>query len=416
MTDLAGADGLAKGTCRACGGGVSEFLDLGRQPLSDAFLKPDDVEGEFFFRLAVGLCDSCTMVQLMEEVPRDRMFHEDYPYYSSGSSVMRKHFEQTARGFLDTELTSPDPFVVEIGCNDGIMLKAIHQAGVRHLGVEPSGGVAEVARANGVRVRVDFFEESTATEVRAADGPADVIFSANTICHIPYLESIFKGVDALLGPNGVFVFEDPYLGDIVRKTSFDQIYDEHFFFFTARSVRAMARRFGLDLVDVTRLPVHGGEVRYTIARAGMREPTAAVAGLLAEEDEQRLASEQTLRGFAANVARIRDDLVTTLSELRASGHSVVGYGATAKSATVTNFCGIGPDLLSYVCDTTPAKQDRLTPGMHIPVRASEEFSEPYPDYALLFAWNHAEEIMAKEQAFRRAGGRWILYVPEVKVI
>ncbi|WP_433342955.1 methyltransferase domain-containing protein [Micromonospora sp. CA-111912] len=407
---------LATATCRVCDGNVHEFLDLGRQPLSDAFREPDSDATEFFFRLAVGQCESCTMVQLTESVPRERMFHEDYPYHSSGSAVMREHFASVAQRFLATELAVPDPFIVEMGCNDGVMLSTIQQAGVRHLGFEPSGRVAEVARAAGVQVRTAFFEDSTATQVRDAEGPAQVIFAANTMCHIPYPDSIFRGVDALLAPDGVFVFEDPYLGDLVEKTSFDQIYDEHFFLFSAHSVRAMAEHYGFELVDVERLPVHGGEIRYTLARAGRRTPSAAVAGLLAEEDARGLSSMATLRGFAASVMRVRDDLVELLRRLRTDGSSVVAYGATAKSATVTNFCDIGPELVSYVCDSTPAKQHRLTPGKHIPVRPSTAFRDPYPDYALLFAWNHADEIMANEQEFRRSGGRWISYVPNVRVL
>ncbi|MGP4029184.1 methyltransferase domain-containing protein [Actinomadura sp. 3N407] len=408
-------DATAPVSCRICDGDVEEFLDLGRQPLSDRFPAPDDEGEEFFYRLGVGRCRTCTMVQLTEEVPRHLMFHEDYPYHSSGSSVMREHFAKAAQRFLATELTGPDPFVVEVGCNDGIMLGTIQAAGVRHLGFEPSTGVAEVARSKGMRIRTDFFEAATAMEVRAAEGPADVIYAANTMCHIPYLESVLKGADALLTPDGVFVFEDPYLGDIVAKNSFDQIYDEHFYLFSAGSVRAMAERFGFELVDVERLPVHGGEVRYTLARGGARTPTAAVGRLLADERDRKVTDLASLRAFTADVHKIRDDLVALLERLRAEGRRVVGYGATAKSATVTNFCGIGPDLVSFVCDTTPSKQNRLTPGRHIPVRPAAAFSDPYPDYALLFAWNHAEEIIAKEQEFQQSGGRWIRYVPEVHV-
>ncbi|PAN02014.1 SAM-dependent methyltransferase [Streptomyces sp. Alain-F2R5] len=402
--------------CRVCAGPLTEFLDLGTQPNSDAFPRPDETDGEFFFRLAVGRCGSCTMVQLMEEVPRERMFHRDYPYHSSGSSVMREHFENTARLLLATEATGPDPFVVEIGCNDGVMLATVGAAGVRHLGVDPSQGVADEARAKGVRVRTAFFEESTALGIAADEGRADVVYAANTLCHIPYLDSVFRGLDALLKPDGVFVFEDPYLGEIVERTSFDQIYDEHFYFFTARSVRSLARRHGFELVDVARLPVHGGEVRYTLARRGTRVPTPAVTELLAEEESRALADPATLERFAADVRRTREELVALLTELRGQGRRVVAYGATAKSATVANYCGIGPDLVSAVYDTTPAKQGRLTPGSHIPVHPSEAFGDPYPDYALLFAWNHAEEIMAKEREFRAGGGRWILYTPAVRVL
>ena len=405
-------DATAVPGCQVCGAEVDEFLDLGRQPLSDRFVRPEEMVGEFSYRLAVGRCTACEMVQLVEQVPREAMFHADYPYYSSGSSVMREHFRRTAAQ-LCTELRSADPLVVEIGCNDGVMLGAITDARVRRLGFEPSSRVADIARDSGLDVVDDFFEEATAARARETHGPADVIYAANTMCHIPYVWSIFKGVDALLRPDGVFVFEDPYLGDIVRKTSFDQIYDEHFFFFTARSVRTMARRFGFELVDVARLEVHGGEVRYTLARAGARTPTPAVTALLSQEDASGVSSRSTLEGFRDGVLAVRDDLVATLTELRREGRRVVGYGATAKSATVTNFCGIGPDLVEFVCDTTPAKQGRLSPGTHIPVRPAEAFADPYPDYALLFAWNHADEIMAKERAFRASGGRWILYVPDV---
>lgn len=223
-------------------------------------------------------------------------------------------------------------------------------------------------------------------------------------------------MDALLAEDGVFVFEDPYLADIVDKTSYDQIYDEHYYFFTVTSVSAMADRFGFELVKAERLAVHGGEVRYTIARKGRRTPDPSVTELLTEEKVRRLADLETLRTFFGKVEKSRDDLVGLLRRLKEEGRTVVGYGATAKSATVANYCGIGPDLVSFVSDTTPNKQGRLTPGSHIPVRPRAAFENPYPDYALLFAWNHAEEIIAKETRFRDAGGKWILYVPHVHVV
>lgn len=371
---------------------------------------------EFFYRLAVGLCGNCTLVQLTEEVPRERMFREDYPYHSSGSSVMREHFERTAHRLLASELRGTDPFIIEIGCNDGVMLATVGAAGVRHLGIEPCGNVGDIAQERGVRVRPAFFEESTALDIAASEGRADVVYAANTICHIPYLDSVFRGLDAVLKRTGVFVFEDPYLGEIVRRTSYDQIYDEHFYLFSARSVQILARRFGYELVDVEHLPVHGGEIRYTVARQGERTPSESVAMLLAEEDHARLADPATLQGFAADVRRSRDDLRNLLHRLRDEGKRVMAYGATAKSATIANYCGIGPDLVRSVSDSTPAKQGRLTPGSHLPVHGPEAFSDPYPDYALLFAWNHAEEIMANEEGFRAAGGRWILYVPHVHLV
>lgn len=406
-------------TCRICGGTARQFADFGQQPISDAFIARDPSESDdrdrYAFRLAVACCESCHMVQLVEEVARDLMFHADYPYVSSGSELMRRHFDQTARRLLAEELTGADPFVVEIGSNDGAMLATVAEAGVRHLGVEPCAGVAAVSRGRGVRAVVEFFDEDLASRVLDQDGPADVIFSANTFCHIPYVDSVLRGVERLLSPKGVFVFEDPYLGDIVERNSFDQIYDEHFYLFSAQSVSSMAERFGLELVDVERLPVHGGEVRYTLARRGARRPSERVSDLLRHEIETRLSEPATLDAFAARVGRIREDLRSLLERLNAEGKVVAGYGATAKSATVTNYCGLGPGQIRSIYDNTPAKQGRLTPGSGIPVRPAEDFPSPYPDYAVLFAWNHGDEIRAKESDFTASGGRWITYVPEVRV-
>ncbi|MEU4209196.1 class I SAM-dependent methyltransferase [Streptomyces sp. NPDC026206] len=402
--------------CRICGGTLHEFFDFGRQPLADAFVTPGDASEEFFHRLAVAMCASCTMVQLLEDVPRERMFRTDYPYLSSGSTAMQEHFRATARYFLDRELRDPGDLVVEFGSNDGIMLDTVARAGRRHLGVEPCAGVAQAAAAKGIRVRNAFFEESTAADVAATEGPAKVIYAANTFSHISYVDSVFRGVDALLAPDGVFVFEDPYMADIIERTSFDQIYDEHFYFFTVRSVQAMAAHYGFELVDVEHLPVHGGEIRYTVARPGARTPSPAVARYLELEKVGRITERSTLDRFASNIESLRATLRGLLERCRDEGRSVVGYGATAKSATLTNYCGIGPDLVSFIADSTPAKQGTLSPGSHIPVRSPEAFADPYPDYALLFAWNHAEEIMRKESRFRDRGGRWILYVPEVRVL
>jgi SAM-dependent methyltransferase len=403
-------------SCRVCNGPVREVIDLGRQPSANRFVLPEEVEGELFLRLAVGMCEDCTMVQLLEDMPQEVRYHDTYRYHASGSASHRKHFEQVARRFLEGELAKDDPFIVEIGCNDGVMLETIAQAGVRHLGVDPAKDVAALAEAKGVRVRTTFFDEPAAVEIRAEHGPADVIFGANTICHVAYQESLLRGVDALLSEDGIYAFEEPYLDTIVGRMAFDQIYDEHIYYFTARSVKAMAERFGFELVDVEELALHGGEVRYVLARPGRRQPTRAVAEMLARESALGLAEPARFERWAAAVTRVRSDLVELLGDIRAQGKTVVGYGSPAKTSTVTNYCKIGTELLPFVVDSTPAKQGRLVPGSHIPVRSPEAFADTRPDYAVLFAWNHAEEIMAKEKEFRDRGGRWILYVPEVRLL
>ncbi|RKS06885.1 methylation protein EvaC [Nocardiopsis sp. Huas11] len=398
-------------SCRICAGEVIECLDLGPQPVSSNYPSEAAEDSGLRFRLAVGLCTSCTMVQQLEEIPPSSMFGKAYPFRTSTSRRMEAHFHTAAGRLVRGVAASVDPFVVEIGSNDGTLLRTLAEAGVRHLGVDPSSD----AGTAGGRVLVDFFHEETAKAVRAEHGEADVVYSANTVSHISGLGDVLRGLDVLLKRDGVFVCEDRYLSDIVGNTAFDQIYDEHFYLFSVRSVQALAARFGFELVDAEHLDVHGGSMRYTIARAGARSASPSVSALLARERELGLDDPATFVRFGERVRSISRGLVELLRELREKGATVVGYAATAKSATVLNYCGIGPELLPFICDSTPAKQGRLAPGTLIPIRSPEAFV-PYPDYALLFAWNHAEEVMAKERSFTEGGGRWITYVPEVRVI
>lgn len=403
--------------CRLCGGALRKILDLGRQPVSNAFVRPEETARVPFYHLEVGMCASCTMVQQLNEVPPNEMYRVDYPYRASGSALIRRHGEDVARHIIQTCTDAPNPFVVEIGSNDGVMLKTLSGAGIRHLGVDPAARAADVARAHGINVRTDFFNETTAAEIRDEHGPAHIIYSANTISHISSLDSIFRGVDLLLAPDGMLIVEDRYLADIQKCVYFDQIYDEHIYLFSVRSVQAAAALFGFELVDAQHLPLHGGSIRYTIARPGAMNPAPDVAEFLAQETAEGVAEEATFVRFSANTEHIRAGLVGLLRELQSTGKRVIGYGATSRSATVMNFCHIGPDLIPMVCDSTPEKQGCLTPGSNIPVCSPQAFSHPYPDYAVLFAWNHAEEIMAKEHAFHENGGRWILYAPqEVRLV
>ncbi|WP_298455180.1 class I SAM-dependent methyltransferase [uncultured Cellulomonas sp.] len=402
-------------TCRACGDRAEQFLDLGRQPLSDAFLRPEEVATEFTYDLTVTCCQGCGMVQLGSEVPRERMFHSEYPFRTASSHRMTQHFRAVADRLVAHSSTA-DPFVVEVGCNDGTMLRRLAETGVRHLGVDASADAVRDATAAGVQAQCAFFELETARRIAAEHGRADVVYAANTMCHIPYLDSVLAGAAALLTDDGVLVFEDPSWEDVFRLASFDQIYDEHFYLFSATSVSALALRHGFRLVDVEHLDVHGGELRYTLARSGAREPGPAPAAQVARERALGLTDPDVLAGFAERVAAKRTALLDLLRSTRAQGRSVAGYAATAKSATVLNYCGIGPDLIPCVYDTTPEKQGRLTPGTHIPVLPFPDSPDDLPDTFVLFAWNHTAEVLDKESAFRADGGRWIRYVPDVEEV
>jgi len=401
--------------CLVCGAAIEPFMSFGKMPIANGFLTPDQFAQEYFFELKVGFCAQCTMVQLTEQVDRERMFHDEYAFFSSTSMRMADHFKEFAQVVMSKYLHEPDPFVVEIGSNDGIMLQNFAAAGVRHLGIEPSANVAEVARAKGINTVCKFFDETVAREIVAEHGQADAFLGANVMCHLPYLHSVAAGIKILLKPAGVLVFEDPYLGDIVEKTSYDQIYDEHASYFSVTSLGNLFAQHDLEVIDAIPQDVHGGSMRYVIAHKGAHQAASAVAGQQAKEQILGLHLPETYESLRRNIEASRDQLMTVLNDLRRQGARVVGYGATSKSTTVTNYCGITPDLVEFISDTTPIKQGKFSPGVHIPVRPYQDFVANYPPYALLFAWNHAGEIMEKEQNFKRAGGQWINYVPRVNV-
>lgn len=408
---------MNKPLCRVSGAPLTEVVDFGRQPLGNGFVEPRHLEGEYFFPMAVGFSETSMMLQLIEQPAPEKMFHDHYAFYSSTSNFMARHFKEFAEQVMDSGyLARNDPFVVELGCNDGIMLKHFAAKKIRHLGIEPSLNVAQEANKLGVRTRSEFFTERLAEGIVAEDGQADAFLAANVMCHIPDIVGVVKGIRKLLKPTGVAMFEDPYLGDVIAKTSYDQIYDEHVFLFSALSIQYLFGLHGMELIDVLPQKTHGGSMRYVLAHRGAYPVKEAVTQLIAKEKAQGLDRLATFKTFGANVERSRENLVALLKKLKSQGKRVAGYGATSKSTTILNYCGIGPDLIEFISDTTPIKQGKLTPGMHIPVVPYEAFKNNPPHYAVLFAWNHAEEIMAKEKEFMAAGGKWIVHVPEVKVL
>lgn len=402
-------------SCLVCQCAIEPFLSFGKMPLADAFLKESQLANEFFFDLAVGLCEQCGMVQLCERVPDAYMFHDSYAYYSSTSAGMRRHFAALADDVRGRALTSAHALVVEIGCNDGILLEAFARAGIRHLGVDPAGNVLADAIHKGLTVKQAFFNERTASEIEAEHGPADAVVATNVTCHIADIHSVFSVIRRLLTPSGLFIFEDPYIGAILDKNAIDQIYDKHVFYFSLTSVCRVAEMHGLEVVDVSPQAVHGGELRYHLGLRGAHVPTSAVAEWREREKVSGVSSGPAYRQFATRAAASRDGLAGVIARIVLDGRRIAGYGATAKSSTIINYCGLGPEEIEYIADVTPTKQGKLTPGAHIPVRPPEFFRLHAPDYAVLFAWNHEKEILEKEAPFEAAGGQWITYVPEVRV-
>ena len=408
---------MDKPLCRISGSPLVKAVDFGRQPLGNGFLLKEQFASEYCYPMAVGFGETSFMLQLIEQPAPEQMFHEQYAFYSSTSQHMERHFHEFAQQVMAAGvLASDNPFVVELGCNDGIMLKNFAKAGVRHLGIEPSANVAAVANSQGVRTLSAFFSHEVALDIVKKEGKADAFLAANVMCHIPDILGIVKGIRELLKPTGVAIFEDPYVGDVIEKTSYDQIYDEHVFLFSALAIQYMFQLHGMELVDVQPQSTHGGSMRYVLAHAGAYPVKDSVFRLLEKEKVLGLDRLSTFEKFRKQVEQSRAGLVGLLRDIKSQGKTIVGYGATSKSTTILNYCGIGPDLIDYISDTTPIKQGKFSPGMHIPVRPYENFKASPPDYAVLFAWNHAEEIMAKEKGFMAQGGRWIVHVPKVQVL
>lgn len=386
-------------------------------PIANGFLSCEDFACEYFFELKVAFCPSCKMFQLIEQPDPKMMFHDNYAFFSSTSKKMSEHFEKMANLYINEFLPEKEKaFVVELGSNDGIMLRHMANAGIKHLGIEPSSNVAEVARKKGVNTISEFFGNETAKKVLQDYGKADIISAANVMCHIPDLQSVGKGVDILLKEKGIFVFEDPYLGDVIQKTSYDQIYDEHVYIFSVQSVANAFAPYGLEVFHVEPQITHGGSMRYYLCRKGQHPIRDSVRHQIKIEDELGLGNLSNYENFKVACEKNKSDFITLLKDLKEKGKRVVGYAATSKSTTVLNYCGVGPDLIEYICDTTPIKQGKFSPGMHIPIKPYEDFKRDKPDYAVLFAWNHAREIFEKEHEFLNQGGKWIVFVPEVKVL
>lgn len=385
-------------------------------PIANGFLRREDFAAEYFYDLKAGLCGRCGLVQLLERVPPGKMFHDRYPFHTSGSTRMSAHFRELAQSVVQRHLRGADSFAVEIGSNDGTLLRTLALAGIRHLGVDPSANVVAQASEAGVRSLCRFFDEAAARDIVSTEGRADVVLAANCFCHIGDLNALAAGLRLLLKPEGLLIFEDPYLGDIIRQVAYDQFYDEHAHYFSVTAVGHWLSAQGLELIDVEPQEVHGGSMRYTAAFKGVRPPAPAIAARCRAESAAGLDRPATLVEFQRRIDRSRSELVGLLQRLRREGRRVVGYGATSKSTTVLNYCGISPDLLEFIVDTTPLKQGRFSPGTHIPVLAPTAFRMPYPDFALLLAWNHAAEIRDKETGFHCAGGKWIRYVPTVGIL
>lgn len=390
-------------------GPMIEFLDLGMQPIANNFADTADKD-EYKYNLSVGFDPDTCLVSLMNKVDPKKMFNDSYEYRSSMSNTMQQHFENIAVRI--SVLFNPRK-VLEIGSNDGVFIKHFNPQDV--VAIEPCGNMVDVTTKMGFTTYKNFWSKDVANKLKNVHGEFDVVYAANCMCHIHDLSDAFSGVADALSDDGVFIFEDPSLASTVENVAYDQFYDEHQHIFSVTALYNLLLKEGLEIYGVEKLSVHGGSNRIFCQKIGGNRSGNIIPTLI-EESKQGLAKLSTYKDFAESVIQSKDDLLTILKAYKDIGHKVICYGATSKTTTIFNYCGIGTDLIEYITDTTPNKQGKVSPGMHIPIVSPEEGFTDDVDIAFLGAWNFQKEIMAKEQAFLERGGSFITHVPYTRVV
>ena len=403
--------------CRSCGASDGELvLDLGLQPLANNLLRPEDLgKPEPKFPLRVAVCHQCWLLQITDLVPPTQLFSE-YLYFSSFSDALLRHAKTAVEQHIREFQLGPQSHVVEIASNDGYLLQNFVAAKIPCLGIEPAANIAKVAREKGIETRVEFFGLNLARQLVAEHRQADLILGNNVFAHAPDTNDFVAGLAALLKPRGRIALEFPCGVDLIEHTEFDTIYHEHVFYFTVTALKPLFERHGLEIIRVEHLPIHGGSLRLYAARAGAHPVEPSVGQFLEAEQGKGVASPAYYKNFSARVQALKASLRELLAQLRQQGKTVAAYGAAAKGSTLINFFGLGRDTLAFVADRSTYKQGRLMPGQHLPIVPPDQLAAQKPDYALLLTWNFADEIIAQQKAYRQAGGKFIIPIPQVKVI
>ena len=385
-----------------------EFLDLGRQPIANKFLTKEEFDDEFFFDLKVVFDEKTKLVSLKNFVKPEMMFNENYTYHSSTSYPMKEHFRKTAEMLSRTY----NPVnVLEIGSNDGIFIR--HFNTDTTFAVEPCGNFADMTNDMDYKTYPEFWTTKLSKLIKQEHGTMDLIYAANCMCHIHGLDDTFTAVRNLLSEDGTFVFEDPSLLRMMERGSYDQLYDEHAHIFSVTALDKLLDRNGLTLYRVDNLSVHGGSNRIYVGLKGRHIIDSSVSTNLMNEKSFGLDKFETYEIFADRVNKSKNDLVSMLKSLKLEGKKIISYGATSKSTTVFNYCGIDSSLIDYITDTTKDKQYKYSPGTHIPIVSPEDGFDESVDVAYLGAWNFKDVIMNKETEFTQRGGKFITHVPQV---
>lgn len=404
--------------CRDCKSkDLVRFLDLGNQPLANRFLSAGQLqEPEPRFPLEVYFCSNCNLVQLIHVVDKSTLFSH-YVYFSSGMPKVSAHWKGYAVDVTERFLSDKKDLVLEIGSNDGVLLKFFKESGYQVLGVDPAANIAEVARSGGVPTLTTFFNKEVAERIVREYGKPKAILANNVFAHIDDHHSVCHGVKALLDPQGVFVVEAPYLMDMFENLTYDTIYHEHLSFLSVRPLKRLFESFGMEIFDIKIVPSQGQSLRLFVGHQGAHPISPKVGEFVVKELDAKLDRAETYFELARRVMNSKNKVVEFLTLLKKQGKTIAAYGAPAKGNTLLNYFEVGPQILEYALEDLPSKQGFYTPGTRIPVVERRYAQTHAPDYYLLLAWNYAKAVLEKEQEHLKRGGKFIIPVgDDVKVI
>lgn len=404
-------------TCRLCGSGSLELvISLAPTPLANAFVPAGELNRkQDIFPLDVFSCRGCGHVQLLDVVDPALLF-ENYVYVSGTSPVFVEHFHKYAQDIISRFSVPRGALVVDIGSNDGTLLQFFKEAGLRVLGIDPAKNISQTATEAGVETLPTFFTANLAADIKAKHGQASVVTANNVFAHADDLNDMVDGIRELLASDGIFVFEVSYLVDLYCKALFDMIYHEHLSYHAIKPLREFFGRHDMEMIESLRVETHGGSLRGIVQQVGgPHQVGTSVAEVIAIEDELGIDRLEKLRAFSARIQEVKVELRRLLLGLKYRGKKIAGYGAPAKATTLMYHFGIGPDVLDFIVDDSPLKQGLYSPGHHIPVLPPSAIYDRKPDYLLVLAWNFAESILVKHEAFAAAGGHFIFPLPRVEI-
>lgn len=405
-------------SCHMCSSKkLTAILDLGYHPPSDAFLRADQLnEPEASYPLRLITCRTCGLLQVDYKIKPEILYKREYPYESSTTNMGRNHYHSMAREICEKFAVSRGSLVIDIGSNVGVLLAGFKNLGMDVLGIDPADGAAKKAIANGIDTIIDFFDEKLAGKLKTKYGMATIITGTNVFAHIYDLSGSVRGMKRLLAKNGVISIEAPYAVELIKNLEYDTIYHEHIGYLSVKPMARFFKRFGLELFDVQAQNIHGGSLRYYVGHSSIHPVTKTIKKMINEEEKFGLYSVSKLRDFAEKVVKHKIVLKKLIVDLKKAGKSVIGISAPAKGNTLLNYCGLDFNYIDFLTEKTKVKIGRFSPGTHIPVLADEQVMKRKPDYAIVLAWNFAEEIMKNMSNYKKAGGKFIIPIPNPKII